>query len=146
MTRQTFALYNAQQAWQVLRDAVWPLVKSLTMAEHRLTLTVATEKRSDAQNRMLWSALGDLSRQITWHGMKLSAEDWKCMCTASLKKQRAVPGLEGQSFVVLGQPTSTMTKAEMTELIDLIHYTGAAHDVQWSPASIAQDLNTMEQA
>ena len=86
MTRQTFALYNVQQAWQVLRDAVWPLVKSLTMAEHRLTLTVATEKRSDAQSRLMWSALGDLSRQVDWHGQKLDAGDWKEMCTAALKK------------------------------------------------------------
>jgi NinB protein len=139
MTRQTVTLYNMQQGHAELMR-LWTWCKSMLAAEHRLTVEARPEKRSDAQSRLMWSALGDLSRQITWHGMKLSAEDWKCMCTASLKKQRAVPGLDGQSFVVLGQPTSTMTKAEMTELIDLIHCTGAEHGVQWSPASIAQDF------
>jgi len=145
MTRHTVTLYNMQQGHAELMR-LWAWCKSMLAAEHRLTVEARPEKRSDAQSRLMWSALGDLSKQITWHGMKLSAEDWKCMCTASLRRQRAVPGLDGQSFVVLGQPSSTMTKAEMTELIDLIHYTGAAHDVQWSPASIAQDLNAMEQA
>lgn len=139
MTRQTFALYNAQQAWQVLRDAVWPLVKSLTMAEHRITLTVATEKRSDAQNRLMWSALGDCAKQITWHGQKLDAEAWKDMATAALKRQRVVPGIDG-GFVVLGTRTSQMTKAEMTELVDFLHAFGTQQGVIWSPASIAQDL------
>ena len=145
MTRHTVTLYNMQQGHAELMR-LWAWCKSMLAAEHRLTVEARPEKRSDAQSRLMWSALGDLSKQITWHGMKLSAEDWKCMCTASLRRQRAVPGLDGQSFVVLGQPSSTMTKAEMTELIDLIHYTGAAHDVQWSPASIAQDLTAMEHA
>jgi hypothetical protein len=142
MTRRTVTLYNAQ-AGHVAWVELWQWCKAMLLAGHRMTVEVRPEKRSDAQSRLMWSALGGLARQITWHGMKLSPEDWKCMCTASLKKQRAVPGLDGQSFVVLGQPTSTMTKAEMTELIDLIHYTGAAHDVQWSPTSISQDLNAM---
>ena len=138
--RRSFVLHNPQQAWVLLRDELWPWIKAMTMAGHRLVLTVAPEKRSDAQNNLMWSALGDIARQVVWHGMKLDAADWKEMCTAALRQQRPVPGLSG-GFVVLGASTRAMTKAEMTELIEFIHFTGAEHGVAWSPASIAQDLS-----
>ena len=145
MTRRTLTLFNAQTAAEPMREfGQW--VRAMLMAGHRMHLEAKPETRSTAQNSLLWSALTDLSRQVVWHGMKLSPDDWKCMCTAALKKQRHVPGLDGNGFVVLGESTSKMTKAEMTELIEFIHYTGASHGVKWSPASIAQDLNELEQA
>ena len=45
---------------------------------------------------------------------------------------------------MLGASTRAMTKAEMTELIDFVHMVGSNHDVQWSPASIAMDLERVE--
>ena len=50
------------------------------------------------------------------------------MFTAALRKQRAVPGIDG-GFVVLGNSTSKMTVAEMSELIELIGAFGAQHGV-----------------
>ena len=139
MTRQTVTLYNMQQGHAELQR-LWAWCKSMLSAEHRLTVEARPEKRSDAQNRLMWSALGDCARQITWHGQKLDAEAWKDMATAALKRQRVVPGIDG-GFVVLGTRTSQMTKAEMTELVDFIHAFGTQQGVQWSPASIAQDLS-----
>jgi hypothetical protein len=138
MTRQTVTLYNAQQGHKELMR-LWVWCKAMLLAEHRLTIEARPEKRSDAQNRLMWSALGDCARQITWHGQKLDAEAWKDMATAALKRQRVVPGIDG-GFVVLGQRTSQMTKAEMTELIEFIHCFGSHQGVQWSPTSIAQDM------
>jgi len=86
--------------------------------------------RTLEQNALLWSLLHELSDQIVWHGMKLSAENWKDMCTAALKKQQVVPGIDG-GFVVLGQSTSKMTKSEMSDLIEFIHAFGAEHGVEF---------------
>ena len=72
--------------------------------------------------------LTDISQQVEWHGVRLSPEDWKHVFTASLKQQRAVPGLDG-GFVVLGQSTSKMTKAEMSELQELMAAFGAEREV-----------------
>ncbi len=91
----------------------------MLLAGHRLVLEVKPETRSNEQNRRLWAMLTDISRQVDWYGQKLSPEDWKHMFTASLKKTRAVPGIDG-GIVVLGQSTSKMTKAEMCELQELI--------------------------
>lgn len=97
-------------------------------ASKRLTLEIRPEKRSDAQNRRLWSMLSDVSQQVDWHGHKLTPDEWKDVFTAALKKQKAVPGIDG-GFVVCGQRTSQMTKAEMSELQTLMEAFGAQHGV-----------------
>lgn len=117
-TRQAFA-------------AAYERAKALTMAGHRLTLTLAPEKRSDAQNRRLWAMLRDISQQVDWHGNKLSDEEWKDVFTAALKRQKVVPGLDG-GFVVCGQRTSKMTKAEMAELQELMEAFGAQQGVRFA--------------
>jgi len=125
--RLALTLFNPDQGHKEFVKA-WELSKSMLFAGHRLTLEIRPEKRSDAQNRRLWALLTDISQQVEWHGQKLSPEDWKHIFSAAMKKQRAVPGLDG-GFVVLGQSTSRMTKAEMSEMQELMAAFGAEHNV-----------------
>ncbi|WP_372966606.1 recombination protein NinB [Marinobacter sp.] len=97
-------------------------------------ITLGRQKRSLDQNAKLWPMLTDVSKQVEWYGQHLSPEDWKHVFTASLTKQRAVPGIDG-GFVVLGQPTSRMTKEVFSQLIELIYAFGAEHNVRWSEQS-----------
>jgi hypothetical protein len=127
--RLTMPMVNPQQGHQALQT-IWQHAKSLLMAGHRLTLELRPEKRTDAQNRRLWSMLGEISEQVEWYGQYLTDEDWKHIFTASLKKQRAVPGLDG-GFVVLGLSTSKMTKAEMSDLQTLMEAFGADNNVKF---------------
>lgn len=95
-----------------------------------------TDRRTHEQNRLMWALLTDLSDQVEWSvdGIKqlISPDDWKHIMTAGLKKeQRIAQGIEG-GFVILGQYTHKMNKAEMAELIELIQAFGANHDVKWS--------------
>jgi hypothetical protein len=92
---------------------------------------VSEPKRSLAQNALMWALLTDLAEQVNWHGSKLTAENWKDVCTAALKRQDVVPGIEG-GFVVLGTSTSKMTKLEMNELIEFIYHFGSTKGVQFS--------------
>lgn len=128
--RRTFTLYKPVQAHKAFAVA-WERAKALTTAGHRLTLTLAPATRTSPQNRRLWALLRDVSQQVVWHGQKLSDEEWKHIFTASLKRQKVVPGIDGE-FVVLGQSTSRMSKAEMAELQDLIEAFGAQHEVRFS--------------
>jgi hypothetical protein len=122
-------LYSAQQARAPFENA-WRLAKGMLMAGHRLTLEVKPEKRSDAQNRRLWAMLTDISHQVDWYGQKLSQDEWKDVFSASLKKQKVVPGLDG-GFVICGQRTSKMTKAEMCEMQELMTAFGVERGVQF---------------
>ena len=130
-------LHNAQQAHTVLKD-VWAKAKPYLMAGNKLVLTIEQEKRSQEQNALMWSVLTDLSKQVPWHGEKLTKEDYKDLLTAALKKQRAIPGIDG-GFVVLGMSTSKMSKQEMTDLITLAHAFGDERGVKWSPTSVGSD-------
>lgn len=94
-----------------------------------VTLKPAT--RSLEANARMWAMLTEISRQVDWHGRKLTPEEWKHVFTAALTKQDVVPGIEG-GFVVLGKATSTMTKGEMSELQTLIEAFGAQQNVKFT--------------
>lgn len=92
-------------------------------------VTVKASKRSEAQNRLLWQALTDISEQVEWYGQYLPNTDWKDIFTASLRKSKVVPGIDAGSFVVTGLHTSQMTKGELSMLMDLIFAFGAEKGV-----------------
>ena len=135
--RLTLQLREPVSARPLLTEA-WAHIRGLLLNGNRLTLEVRPETRSDAQNRTLWSALRDVSRQVDWYGQKLTDEEWKHVFSASLKRQKVVPGLDG-GFVVLGQSTSRMTKGEFSELMELLWAFGAERDVRWSPTSLGSE-------
>jgi hypothetical protein len=89
-------------------------------------------KRSLDQNSKLWSMLTDVARQVDWYGEKLTPDDWKDIFTASLKKARVVPGIDGGSFVVLGLHTSSLTKQEFGDLLELINAFAAERSVAFA--------------
>lgn len=134
--RLTLTLYQPVQAYQQIKSA-WDWIKSMLMAGHRLTLSIKPETRSDAQNRRMWAMLSDVSRQVEWYGKKLDAEDWKHVFSASLRKLAVVPNLDGTGFVALGLSTSRMTKAEMSDLMELMSAFGAERGVAWSDPEAA---------
>lgn len=96
------------------------------------SLTFKVNKRTLDQNALLWSLLGDVSRQVDWYGRKLSSDDWKDVFTASLRRARVVPGIDPGTYVPLGMRTSDMTKDECSQLIELILAFGAEHGVRFS--------------
>jgi len=101
------------------------------LAAGPVQISLGRPRRSLDQNRKLWPMLTDISRQVEWYGQKLSPEDWKHMLTASLTKQRAVPGIDG-GFVILGLSTSRMNKELFSQLIEVIYAFGAEQGVRWS--------------
>jgi NinB protein len=123
-------LNNAQQGHAAL-IALWPQIKAHLMAGQQMVLEVKEKTRSTEQNARMWALLTDVSRQVDWYGQKLTPEEWKDVFSASLKKQKAVPGLDG-GFVILGQRTSKMSIREMGELMELIEAFGAQKGVRFT--------------
>ena len=92
-------------------------------------LEFKASKRSLDQNAKMWACLTDIAGQVVWYGQKLSADDWKGVFTASLRRARVVPGIDPGTYVPLGMRTSDMSKDEMSQLIELIIAFGAEHGV-----------------
>ena len=123
MSRATLTLSSKARRDQAIR---W-----IMAAKDGTRLTFAEPKRTDAQSRLMWDLLTDVARQVPWHGVRLSADDWKIVFMSSLNQEmRLVPNLDGTGFINLGRSSSKLSVAEMGQLIDLILAFCAEHGVQ----------------
>lgn len=113
---------------QIARDRA---VEAVRNAPDGWIVKVSEPTRSLEQNALLWPLLDEVSKQVDWYGQKLSKEEWKDVFTASLKKQKVIPGLDG-GFVVCGQSTRVMNKRDFSELCELIFAFGAQHGVKFN--------------
>lgn len=127
MSNPTFPLRNEmdrQRAIQILQKID---------LDAGLTWSLREEVRSDLQNRRMWAMLRDISRQVEWYGQKLKDEDWKHIFSASVEKQRAVPGLDG-GFVVLGISTRKQSKKWFNDMFEVMEAFAAEHQVKFTTA------------
>ena len=87
-------------------------------------------RRSLPQNAKFWAALTDVARQVTWHGLKLSTDDWRLIFLDALHlEMRLVPNVEGTGFVQLGRSSSDLSVQEMSDLLEIIMAFGAREGV-----------------
>ena len=92
--------------------------------------------RTLLQNRKLWPMLSDLSKQVNWYGYTLTNTEWKIVLSASLKKQKIVPAIDG-GFVSLGTSTRALSKQDFSDLIELTYAFGAEQNVQWGGKALS---------
>lgn len=139
--RLTIECVNPVQAHAAMMAQVWPMLKAMTLEGHKMTLELRKTKRSDALNRVMWSRLGDVARDVEWYGRKLTPTDWKMVFTASLAKMDVVPNLEGTGFVALGMSTSQMSNAQIMDINELAMSFGTERGVNWCVASLCGDVD-----
>ena len=101
----------------------------IMLAADGYLVTLAEPTRTLNQNALLWPLLEKVSIGVDWYGQKLTPGEWKDVFSASLKRQKAVPGLDG-GFVVCGQSTSKMGKREFSDLIEVIYAFAASKGVE----------------
>ncbi|MEA9994559.1 MULTISPECIES: recombination protein NinB [unclassified Pseudomonas] len=94
-------------------------------------VTIKDEKRPDVLNRKMWAMLRDISNQVEWYGKKLTDEDWKCLFSASVEKQRAEPGLDG-GFVVMAVSTRKQSAKWFSDFFEVMQAFGAERNVRFS--------------
>ena len=113
------------------RAALWA-----TKAPAGTRIEFKSSRRSLPQNDRMWAMLTDIARQLPWHGVKLTPDDWKLVFLDALKREvRMVPNIDGNGFVVLGKSTSKMTVREMRDLIELAQSFGAQQGVKFGDES-----------
>jgi len=107
----------------------------VTKAPAGTRLEFKAPKRTLPQNARMWAMLTDIAGQVEWHGLKLSADDWKLIFLDGLKSElRLVPNINGTGFVNLGRSSSDLTVAEMGDLMTLIEAFGANRGVVFHDA------------
>lgn len=130
MDSLTLELHNRQQASAIIKSQLFPFLANVLQGGSKWVLTVKQATRSIEQNARLWAMLTDISKQVDWYGQKLTPDEWKDVFSAAMKRTKVVPGIDG-GFVVCGQSTSKMTKAEMSEMQTLMEAFGAERGVKF---------------
>ncbi len=91
--------------------------------------------RTLEQNSKQWAMFTDLEKQLTWHGQKMSREDWKDLLCHEWKAQKLIPAISG-GFCVLNARTSKARKRQLSELIEIVYAFGSSNGVQWSEKAL----------
>lgn len=99
--------------------------------DHPLRVVIDEDKRSLAQNRMMWAVLNDIAKQVEWNGEKLTSEEWKNLITANIHGQKCVKGIQG-GLVFMGQSTRKMNKKEFADVVTCAEQFGAENNVIFS--------------
>lgn len=102
----------------------------IDLAPRETRIEFKAPKRTLPQNARMWAMLTDIAQQLTWHGVRLTPDDWKLIFLDGLKAElRLVPNLHGNGFINLGRSSSDLSKEEMGNLMELIAAFGAEHGV-----------------
>lgn len=123
----------SDRRWFILAHdtARWNALEAVRNAPAGFVVEIKPKTRTLEQNARMWAMLTEVSRQVVWHGKRLTADEWKTVFSASLKRQEVVPGLDG-GFVVMGERTSHMSVREMGDLMTLIESFGAQQGVKFA--------------
>ena len=110
-----------KEQYKIVSDQVRQhIIGRIRAADFGKVVIVQDPTRTLEQNALMWAMLAGISKQVDWYGQKLTSDEWKDVFSASLKRQKVVPGLDG-GFVVCGQSTSKMTKRQMSDLVELMN-------------------------
>ena len=123
MTGQTIILSTPRQRAMARR--------LIDLAPDRAVVNIREERRTNAQNDLMWSLLSDLSRAKP-EGRTHTPDMWKALCMAACGHEvQFLMGLDGNPFPV-GFRSSRLSKAQMSELIEFIFAWGSERGVRWS--------------
>lgn len=99
---------------------------------------------TDKQRKMLNAVCGDLAAQLSWHGNRLSKDDWRHMVAGTILGWRMMPAIDrgesAQGFIMLGGSSLKLSRSQAAEAITALLQIGdhpdeqglSANRVHWS--------------
>lgn len=114
----------------------WDFVGTLLNTHDDIFIDVRSVTRSDEQNAKLHAMLGDIAKQKTFNGKKLSIEQWKMIFVSGHRiatggQAEMAIGLEGE-VINLRESTAQMSVKRMASLIEYITAWGVDNNVKFT--------------
>ena len=79
------------------------------------------ELLTEQQRKILNAACGDLASQLTWHGFRLTKDDWRHLLAGTFLGWRMMPGIDmgdgRPGFIMLGGSSLKLTKEQCCDAI-----------------------------
>jgi len=126
---------------EIARSNAINLIRQLPVdSEHPLRVIIDEDKRSNAQNRLMWAMMADLSNQVIWCGKKHPRETWKTLVGFQALKEIAaedkkefnadyVQSLDKSTLLSIDVSTSNMNRKIFSTLILVAQKFGAEENV-----------------
>jgi len=88
-------------------------------------VSIKPKSRTLEQNALLHSLIQKISKEVIWAGLKREVDTWKRLLTAAWLRARGdaveiLPAVDGKGVDIVFRKTSSLTVAEMNELIEFI--------------------------
>lgn len=90
---------------------------------------------SEVQRKTLNAICGDLAAKMTWHGHRMSKDDWRHLICGNVLGYRMVPGIDRgdgrmAGLVMLGGSSLNLTRSQASEAITIALSIGDAPESQ----------------
>lgn len=132
----TITVAEPVQAHKALTGQVWPYVKAMTIAGHRLEVVVKPAKRTQEHSARLHATIGWVAKNIEWAGRLQNIEAWKRLFVAAWERARGtqveyLPAIDGHGIDIVFRRTSELSGRDMADLITYIYAWGDlnGHDI-----------------
>ena len=118
--------WEPAQAHKEMMNVIWPTLKAMLIAGHRMTIEIKQSKRSTEQNAMFHSLIDKISKQMAAVGSTWTADDWKRLLIdqwahdTNRKIGKVCPSLDGERIVQLGLQSHKFTTGESSEFIEFL--------------------------
>ena len=119
-------VWEPVQAHKEMLTVIWPMLKSMLMAGHRMTIEIKQSKRSVEQNAMFHGIITKISKQMKSAGSTWTADDWKRLLIdqwahdTNRKIGKVCPSLDGERVVQLGLQSYEFTTSESSDFIEFL--------------------------
>jgi hypothetical protein len=132
----TIQCVNPVQAHQALQNDVWPALKSMLIAGHRMVVKVERQKRSLKANARLHAMLTEIALKVKWAGHYRDVETWKRLLTAAWLRARGehlemLPSVDGHGVDIVFRRTSDLDSGEISELMSYVEAWGTEQGVEF---------------
>ena len=119
-------VWEPVQAHKEMLTVIWPMLKSMLMAGHRMTIEIKQSKRSVEQNAMFHGIITKISKQMKSAGSTWTSDDWKRLLIdqwahdTNRKIGKVCPSLDGERVVQLGLQSYEFTTSESSDFIEFL--------------------------
>ena len=132
---QKFKRFITRDSRRDVMRLAYEMAGKLLLASDKVVVEVREKTRTDEQNAKLHAMLGDIAKQKTFNGQKLSIEQWKMIFVSGHRiatggtAEMAI-GLEGE-VINLRESTARMGVRRLASLIEYIQAWAAGTGVEF---------------
>ena len=151
MTKLSVTCYNAQQAHVAMTAQIWPILKSMCMAGHRMVLELRPQSKSREQEEKYHAMIGEVAIQAQHLGSSWGAEDWKRLLLDKFAREtdrthgKIIPNLDKTGVVEVGIQSRKFSKADASEFVEWLHAWGAENGIVYADQWIDQETGEVMQ-